>query len=120
MLSVYLSYPDSTDATKNMVRYMTFAPGDPTKPLSATNPLPTGVEQLIELNERARRLTYISVLGLPVQSYRSVMEVSGDDACRLTWTASCTIEQKDEGFLDVLAHILAGGANQIASALTST
>ncbi len=116
-LSVYLTYPDATDAALNTVRYMTFAPPDPKSPLSSKNPLPFGVEQLIELDEQTRRLAYISALGLPVKNYRSVMEVSGDDACRLTWTSSFTIDKKDEGFMDTLAQILAAGANQIATAL---
>lgn len=116
-LSVYLTYPAATDAAINTVRCMTFAPPNPESPLSSKNPLPFGVEQLVELDEQARRLAYISALGLPVKNYRSVMEVSGDNACQLTWTSSFTIDEKDEGFMDTLAHILAAGANQIATTL---
>ena len=87
LLSVNLTYPDDTDATTNTVRYMTFAPSDPGKPISSNNPLPLGVEQLIQLDEASRQLTYISVLGLPVTNYRSIMQVTDDGQCRLTWTS---------------------------------
>lgn len=116
-LSIYLTYPDNTDAAINTVRHMTFAPPDPKNPLSAKNPLPFGIEQLIELDAQARRLTYISALGMPVKDYRSVMEVTGDNACRLTWTSSFTVDKKNEGFVETLAQILAAGANQIAQVL---
>ena len=120
VLGVYLTYPDATDAAIQTTRCMTFAPSDPANPLSSKNPLSFGVEQLVELDEQARRLTYISAMGLPVKNYRSVMEVTGDDACRLTWTSSFTIDPKDTDqvkFVDILAHILAGGTNQIAKTL---
>jgi hypothetical protein len=107
LVRVYLTYPDATDTSLLTVRDITFA-GDP---------LAFGVEQLVELNEQARRLTYISVLGLPVKGYRSVMEVTGDDACRLTWTSTFRPDPGQEGIADVLAKILAGGANQIATVL---
>jgi hypothetical protein len=116
-LSAYLTYPDATDAVINTVRHVTFAPPDATKPLSSKNPLPYSVEQLIELDAQARRLTYISALGLPVKNYKSVMEVTGDNACRLTWTSTFTVAKKDEGFAETLAQILAAGANQIAKVL---
>jgi hypothetical protein len=116
-LSVYLTYPDNTDAALNTVRHMTFAPPDAKNPLSATNPLPFGIEQLIELDAHARRLTYISALGMPVKNYKSVMEVTGDNACRLTWTSSFTVDKKNQGFVETLAQILAAGANQIAQVL---
>ena len=117
-LSVYLTYPDATDEAINTVRHMTFAPPDQTKPLSAKNPLPIAIEQLIELDAQARRLTYISALGMPVKNYRSVMEVSGDNACKLIWTSTFTVDKKDEGFVTTLAQILAAGANQIAKVLS--
>jgi hypothetical protein len=45
------------------------------------------------------------------------MAVAGDDACELTWQSTCHITPDDAGFLDALASILAGGANQIANHL---
>jgi hypothetical protein len=114
---VYLTYPDATDAKLNVVRHMTFAPPDPKLPLSSTNPLPTGVEQLLDLDNARRRLTYNSTFGLPVTDYRSTMEVVGDDACRLNWTSTFRPLPGSEGFSRILATILASGANQIATAL---
>jgi hypothetical protein len=63
-----------------------------------------------------RRLTYVSALGLPVQNYRSVKVVVGDDACDSTGRPSVFAAQ-NEPFLDTLVTILSGGANQIATAL---
>lgn len=117
MLGVYVSYPDTLGTAKNMVRCMTFAPPDPKSPLSAKNALAFGVEQLVELDESARCLTYISVLGMPVQNYRSTMQVTGDDACRLTWTSTFTIDPKQKKFVKTLAGILVAGAEQIAVTL---
>jgi hypothetical protein len=71
LLSVYLTYPDDTSSLLNMVRHMTFAPPQ------GKGPLPSGIEQLVELDDVARRLTYTSVLGLPVRNYRSEMRVRG-------------------------------------------
>jgi len=116
-LSVYVTYPDASDTAINTVRYGTFPPPDPNSPLSPKNWLSFAVEQLIDLDEQARRLTYISTLGLPVKNYRSVMEVTGEDACRLTWTSSFAIVPGQEEFVGILAVILTGGANQIATAL---
>jgi hypothetical protein len=117
MLGVYISYPDTLGTAVNMVRCMTFAPPDPTSPLSAKNALAFGVEQLVEIDEKARSLTYISVLGMPVENYRSTMQVTGDDACRLTWTSTFTIAPKNRKFVKILAGILVSGANQIAVTL---
>jgi len=117
VLSVFVTYPDATDAAINTVRYITFAPPDPKVPLSSNNPLPYSVEQLVELDQQARRLIYTSTLGMPVMNYRSVMEVYGDDACRLTWTSSFTTDTNQEGFINGLAVILAAGTNQIAMTL---
>jgi hypothetical protein len=117
MLSVYISYPDTLGTAKNMVRCMTFAPPDLMSPLSKNNALAFGVEQLVEINEKARSLTYISVLGMPVENYRSTMQVTGDDACRLTWTSTFTIDPKQKKFVKTLAGILVDGANQIAVTL---
>ena len=118
LLRVYLTYPDATGAAINTVRNLTFAPPDPKSPLSAENSLPIGIEQLVELDEKARRLVYISVLGLPVKNYRSVMEVTGEDACTLTWASSFTPNAGQEWIAETLAKILAAGANQIATALS--
>jgi hypothetical protein len=117
MLGVYISYPDTLGTAVNMVRCMTFAPPDPTSPLSAKNALAFGVEQLVEIDEKARSLTYISVLGMPVENYRSTMQVTGDDACRLSWTSTFTIDPKNRKFVKILAGILVSGANQIAVTL---
>jgi hypothetical protein len=116
-LSAYVTYPDATDAAINTIRHVTFAPPDSGKPLSSKNSLPYSVEQLIELDPKARRLTYISALGLPVKNYQSVMEVTGDNACQLTWTSTFTVAKKDQGFVETLAQILAAGANQITKVL---
>ena len=117
LLSIHLIYPEPTDTLINTVRHVTFTPPDPGRPLSADNPLPFAVEQLVELDQSARRLAYIWVLGLPVKNYRSVVEVTGDDACRLTWTSSFTTDPNQEQFPGVLADILTGGINQIATIL---
>jgi hypothetical protein len=118
VLRVNLTFPDATTTAVNTVRAMTFAPPDPTSPLSQTNSLSFGVEQLVDLNTQQRRLTYISVLGLPVRDYRSVMEVKGEDACTLNWTSTFASNPGQDGFADILATILAAGANQIAKALS--
>ena len=94
---------------------MTFAPPDPKSPLSEQNPLLLGIEQLVEL--KPRRLTYIALAGLPVTDYRSVMELSGEDACTLTWTSSFVPDAGQEGFAQTLGGLLARGADQIATAL---
>jgi hypothetical protein len=117
MLSVLVSYPDTLGTAKNTVRCMTFAPPDSTSPLSTKNALAFAVEQLVELDEPARRLTYISVLGMPVQNYRSIMQVTGEDTCRLTWTSTFTIDPKQKKFVKILAGILVAGAEQIAVTL---
>ncbi|MDB4980146.1 MAG: hypothetical protein JWM82_898 [Myxococcales bacterium] len=67
VLSVSLSFPDASETLLNTVRHMTFAPPDQGAPMSAMNPLPQGIEQLVELDEQARRLAYTSVLGMPVK-----------------------------------------------------
>jgi hypothetical protein len=90
---------------------MTFAPPPGGRDLAF------GIEQLVELDERLRKLAYISVLGLPLQDYRSEMAVTGDDACELVWQSICRVTPDNAAFLDTLASILAGGANQIASHL---
>lgn len=107
LVRVYLTYPDATTNSLLMVRDITFA----------GNPLAYGVEQLIELDDQARRLSYISVLGLPVRDYRSVMEVRGKNACQLTWTATFKPNPGQEGIADALAQTLTSGANQIATVL---
>ena len=120
MVSVYNTYPDNTANLVNMVRTMAFAPAKATSPMSAQNPLSTGIEQLTSLDNQARHLTYTSVLGLPVKDYHSVMQVTGKNACELTWTSSFQVDAKDKGqvsFISVLVNILAMGANQIATAL---
>jgi hypothetical protein len=81
--------------------------------------LSSGIEELVEFDEPARRLKYVSLAGLPVSNYQSVMEVAGADACTLTWTSTFTMSRAPEvqDFPKVLAGILAGGADQIATAL---
>jgi hypothetical protein len=54
---------------------------------------------------------------MPVENYRSTMQVTGDDACRLTWTSTFTIAPKNRKFVKILAGILVSGANQIAVTL---
>jgi hypothetical protein len=117
LLSVYITYPDVSTTRLNTARHMTFPPPDPNSPLSPKNPLFFGIEQLVEFDDQARRLAYISPLGMPVQNYRSVMQVTGEDACQLTWTSTFVPDAGQESFVDVLAGILASGANQIAAAL---
>lgn len=117
LLSVFVTYPDASTTRLGTARYMTFPPPDPSSPLSPKNPLFFGVEQLVELDDQARRLTYTSPLGMPVKNYQSVMQVTGEDACRLSWTSSFATIPGQEGFVEILAGILAGGANQIAAAL---
>lgn len=117
LLSIYLTYPGPTDALINTVRYVTFTPPDARSPLSADNPLPFAVEQLVELDPSVRRLAYVWVLGLPVKNYRSVVEVTGDDACQLTWTSSFTTDPNQEKFPGFLAGILTDGTNRIATIL---
>ena len=76
-----------------------------------------GIEQLVELDDGERKLAYVSTLGLPVLDYRSEMTVTGKDACELVWHSTCRVSAKNAAFLDVLASILGGGANQIATHL---
>lgn len=117
VLRVYVTYPDASDTAVGTIRDMTFPPQNPDS-LSDDNPLLFGVEQLTEFCDSDRRLTYISVLGLPVKNYRSVMEVTGDNGCELTWTSTFTPNPGQDGFAEFLAtQILAPGANQIATAL---
>ena len=117
LLSVYITYPDASTTRLNTARYMTFPPPDLSSSLSPKNPLFFGIEQLVEFDDQARRLAYISPLGMPVKNYQSVMQVTGEDACRLSWTSSFATIPGQEGFVDILAGILTGGANQIAAAL---
>lgn len=122
LLSVYNTYADNTASQLNMIRVMAYAPPNAQKPLSSTNPLAGGIEQLVALDGAKRSLTYISLSGLPLKNYRSVMQVRGKNACTLDWTSTFEVDPKDKGqvgFIGVLANILAGGANQIATALKS-
>ena len=112
LVRIYVTYPDAKETAVGTLRDMTFMVPNP-------YPLSGGIEQLVELEEQARRLKYVSLSGLPVANYQSVMEVVGDDACKLTWTSTFTLP-KDPGlqnFPEILAGILAGGADQIATAL---
>jgi len=111
LLRLYLTYPDDSTKQVGLIRDMTFAPPPGGRDLAF------GIEQLVELDERLRKLAYISVLGLPLQDYRSEMAVAGDDACELVWQSTCRVTPDNAGFLDTLASILACGANQIASHL---
>jgi len=111
LLRLYLTYPDDSTKQVGLIRDMTFAPPPEGRDLAF------GIEQLVELDERLRKLTYISVLGLPLENYRSEMVVAGSDACELVWQSTCRVTVGNIGFLDTLASILAGGANQIASHL---
>lgn len=111
LVRIYVTYPTATATLIGTVRDMTFATPDP------KNPLALGVEQLVEVDEKSRRLTYTSALGLPTKNYSSVMEVTGDNACTLTWTSTYVDDGGGAGFADSLAHILAGGADQIATEL---
>jgi hypothetical protein len=112
LVRLYLTYPDATDSVIGTLRDMTFiVPG--------AYPLSSGIEELVEFDEQARRLKYVSLAGLPVSNYQSVMEVAGADACTLTWTSTFTMSKAPEAqdFPKILAGILAGGADQIAIAL---
>jgi hypothetical protein len=111
LVRLYVTYPAATSTAIGTVRDMTFAIPD------TTNPLAFGVEQLVELNHESRRLTYRSVLGLPTKSYSSVMEVKGDNSCTLHWTSTYIDDGGGAAFADSLAHLLTGGADQIAVAL---
>lgn len=119
LLSVYVIYPDTTSKTIEMIRHMTFAPPDPTQPVSPQNSLATGVEKLVEHEDRARRIAYTAVLGLPVIDYHSEMKVEGTDGALLTWTSTFKTLPGQEGMTDVIAGILKSGADQIATALES-
>lgn len=112
LVRVYVTYPDANDTVVGTLRDMTFIVPNP-------YPLSGGIEKLVELDEQAYRLKYISLEGLPVSNYQSVMAVAGDDACTLTWTSTfATIKDPGlQGFPEILAGILAGGADQIATAL---
>ena len=109
-----LTYPDATGTVIGMVRDMTFIIPN------SSNPLSTSIEQLIQLDPESHRLTYIAVLGLPVTNYQSAMEVTGDEACTLTWTSTFKPNQDESGkaFAKILAGILTGGADQIATVLS--
>jgi hypothetical protein len=111
LLRVYLTYPDEGATRVGLIRDMTFAPPPSGRELAF------GIEQLVALDERQRTLAYTSVLGLPLQDYRSEMAVTGDDACELVWQSTCRVAPGNAAFLDTLASILAGGANQIANHL---
>lgn len=113
LLRIYVTYPDDTGTVIGTVRDMTFAPSSPDN----LYPLPMGVEQLVEINDKSRRLKYTSALGLPVKDYVSVMEVTGDNACTLTWTSTYLDNGGGPEFANVLAGILASGADQIAKTL---
>ena len=117
LLSVYITYTDASTTGIGTARHMTFPPANPKSPVSPKNPLFFGIEQLVEFDEKARRLAYTSPVGMPVSNYKSVMQVTGDDACRLTWTSTFKVVTGQEGFVEVLAGILAGGANQVATVL---
>ena len=111
LLRLYLTYPDATSKQVGLIRDMTFAPPP------GGNDLALGVEQLVELDESHRRLSYVSVLGMPVEDYRSEMRVIGEDACELHWLSTCRVASRNVAFLETLASILADGANQIATYL---
>jgi hypothetical protein len=117
LLSIYITYPDSSSTTVGMVRHMNFAPSDTEKPLSAANPLASGVETLVELDPRARRLRYVAALGFPVSNYASTMEVIEGDSCSLVWISTFDVAAGDEAIAQVIANVLVSGANQIATTL---
>ena len=114
LVRIYLTYPDAKETAIGTVRDMTFVIPN------SENPLSNGIEKLVELDEQARRLEYISLTGLPVTDYQSVMEVAGEDACTLTWTSTFKLiaGQEASDFPEVLGGVLAGGADQIAKALS--
>lgn len=109
LVRIYVTYPDANETAVGTLRDMTFIVPNP-------YPLSAGIEQLVELDEQAHRLKYISLSGLPVKDYQSVMEVVGENACTLTWTSTFT-DPEFPDFPKILAGILAGGADQIAAAL---
>jgi hypothetical protein len=111
LVRVYLTYPDAKDSVIGTLRDMTFIVPGP-------YPLSSGIEELVEFDEQAHRLKYVSLSGLPVANYQSVMEVEGANACTLTWTSTFTIKDPTaQDFPKILAGILSGGADQIGTAL---
>lgn len=117
LVRVNIAYPDNGTTRIGQIRDMSFAPPDPTKPMSPDNPLAGGIEQLVQLDDSARRLAYTSLSGMPLTGYMSTMEVFGDDECELVWTSRFTLNPGAEGFDKIITGILTGGANQIAVAL---
>ena len=113
LLRVYVTYPDDSSSVIGTVRDMTFSPSSS----DHMYPLPVGIEKLVELNEKSRRLQYISVLGLPAKDYASVMQVTGENACTLSWVSTYRDDGGGAGFANVLAGILVSGADQIAKVL---
>jgi len=111
LVRLYLTYPDAAETRIGTVRDMAFDPGP------GGGALNMGIERLVALDEAARTLAYVSVLGLPVTDYRSEMKVTGADECELAWVSTCRVTPENLGFLDVLGTILANGANQIATHL---
>ena len=113
LLRVYVTYPDDSSSVIGTVRDMTFSPSSS----DHMYPLPVGIEKLVELNEKSRRLQYISVLGLPAKDYASVMQVTGENACTLSWVSTYRDDGGGAGFANALAGILVSGADQIAKVL---
>ncbi|RVD31774.1 SRPBCC family protein [Mesorhizobium sp. M4B.F.Ca.ET.017.02.2.1] len=111
LVRVYISYPNAADGDVGTIRDMAFDPGP------GGGKLNLGIEQLESVDHSSRTLAYISVLGMPVSGYRSVMTVSGDDVCELSWISTCRPIEGAGDFLEILAGILASGANQIATHL---
>ena len=113
LLRVYVTYPDDSSSVIGTVRDMTFSPSSS----DHMYPLPVGIEKLVELNEKSRRLQYISVLGLPAKDYASVMQVTGENACTLSWVSTYRDDGGGSDFANALAGILVSGADQIAKVL---
>ena len=82
LVRVYLTYPDAKETRVGTLRDMTFLNPNSEYPLSGGN------EQLVKRDEDARGIRYISLQGLPVTDYESVMQVTGEDACTLNWTST--------------------------------
>jgi len=113
LLSNHISYVDGSASQLNAVRFLTFLPPDPGKPLSSDNALADVIEKLVASDDTGRSITYIGLLGLPT-SYRSVIALTGDDACTLTWKSTWLTDSPEDPFAKFMPRILCGGANEIA------
>ena len=107
LLRNYLTYPDETQNRVGTIRDMTFG----------GKSLSVAIEQLKAIDDEKRSLTYISLAGLPVTNYISVIKVSGDNACTLSWTIDYDQQPLNKEFAKGLAQLFVEGENEIAKVL---